>query len=100
MKQFSQIHISALEYLLLPCKNLCRKRGKNRNQHFFAQAKKRVEKDLDIINLIKTVRKLKAGLSAIVNNDQKILKKTKEIYMHGASIFSECSSDEDDHFGN
>ena len=47
-----------------------------------------------MINLVKTQRKLKAGLSAVINNDKTILRRTKQIYMHSASVFSECSSDE------
>jgi hypothetical protein len=74
---YSHIHISMRDYFLLPCK-----RKLNRSQSQFSNAKQRVEQDLDIINLIKTVRKLKAGLSAVIDNDYAVLKKSKEIYMH------------------
>lgn len=37
----------------------------------------KINEELDIINLIQTLKKLKAGLAAVISNDNYIMKKAK-----------------------
>ena len=46
-----------------------------------------VQNDLNIENIVKTIYKLKAGLAAIIGNNDKALKKTKELYYSNSTIY-------------
>ena len=50
--------------------------------------------ELDVIHLLKTIQKLKAGLSAIINDDKKVIAKSRQIYWRNAMIGSEPDQNE------
>ena len=54
---------------------------KSYNQKVFDAGKYNVEKDLSVVQLVYTIRKLKAGLSAIIKNDENLMKEAKRIYL-------------------
>ena len=41
---------------------------------------KKVQNDLDFIGLVRSIQKLKAGVSAIIRNDKDTMNLTREIY--------------------
>ena len=45
------------------------------------QAYDKVVNQLDIINVLKTLHKLKAGLSAVIKNDQGLNREARELYL-------------------
>ena len=45
-----------------------------------------MQQELDVINLLKTVKKLKAGVSVLMEDKDQILMKAKELYMESCSI--------------
>ena len=51
-----------------------------------------VDGSFDIVNVLKTIEKLKSGLSAIIGNDVKLINDAKEIYLNHTTIYP---SDED-----
>jgi hypothetical protein len=40
----------------------------------------KVKRELDVTNLLQTIQKLKAGLSAVIQNDKNILERSKKLY--------------------
>ena len=53
-----------------------------------------VEKDLDIANLLKTIHQLKAGVSAIIQNDDAIIERCKEIYLNNTTIYEDSDEEQ------
>ena len=45
-----------------------------------------MQKDLDVVNLVSTMRKLKAGLSAVIKNDKKLMLEAESIYLHDSLV--------------
>ena len=43
---------------------------------------------MDVIKMIKTIKKLKAGVSALIENNQSLISKTKFIYMKDTAIYT------------
>jgi len=42
--------------------------------------------ELNVIYLLKTINKLKAGLSAIVRNDKNLIKRAKMLYINNSVV--------------
>jgi hypothetical protein len=59
----------------------------------YARGLKKVENDLDFIDLVRTVQKLKAGVSALVKNNKDKLDLTKDIYQQNMLIYSESEEE-------
>jgi len=51
------------------------------NEKLFMQCHEIVSEDLDMINLLNTIHKLKAGLSAVIHNNDGLIKSTRENYI-------------------
>ena len=49
---------------------------------------------MNIMKLLKTVNKLKAGVAAIINSDENLLYKTKELYFSNLCIYSDSEDEE------
>ena len=56
-----------------------------------------VVKELDMIHILKSIHKLKAGLAAVVENDNKLMKLSREMYLNHTTIFSDTEA-EKEHF--
>ena len=54
----------------------------------FERANKMILDELDIIQIMNTIRKLKAAVSAIIGDDEDIIKKTKYIYFSHSTIYA------------
>ena len=52
----------------------------------YKKGKNRVQKDLDVINIMTTIDKLKAGMASIIKNDQ--IDACKEIYYEDNKVYS------------
>lgn len=46
-----------------------------------------VVKELDIIHILKSIHKLKAGLAAVIENDDQLMKKCRDMYLNHTTIF-------------
>ena len=54
-----------------------------------------MKNELNIVYLIRTLRKLQAGVSALVASDNDVMKKAKHLYLNSCSInanLAECES--------
>jgi hypothetical protein len=58
----------------------CCRRKLTSNQMKYLRGLKKVQNDLDFIGLVRSIQKLKAGVSAIIRNDKDIMNLTREIY--------------------
>lgn len=67
----------------------------NRTERLFLKGFTRIEKDLDIANLLLTTQKLKAGMSALIANDKRLMDKTKAYFYSGATIYSDTEEEND-----
>ena len=47
-----------------------------------------IRDELDIIQILNTIRKLKAAVSAIIGDDKNMIKKTKYIYFSHSTIYA------------
>ncbi len=47
-------------------------------------------RELDIMHIIKTIHKLKAGLSAVIVNDDEAMKLSRKLYIDQTKIFVDC----------
>ena len=52
----------------------------NRTEKLFIKGWFQYQKELDIVNLLNTINKLKAGLSAVMADDTKLMEKTKRFF--------------------
>lgn len=50
-------------------------------------------KELDIIHIVKTIHKLKAGLAMVIENDLTLNKTAQKMYLENTTIF--CDSEEE-----
>ena len=50
-------------------------------------------KELDIIHILKTIHKMKAALAAVIENDNKLMKKTRHMYLNHTTIFSDSEEE-------
>lgn len=55
-----------------------------------------MDQELDIINLLKTVHKLKAGLSAVIKDDEGLISSCQKIYLNSTTI--NAGRDRDDSY--
>ena len=62
-----------------------------KSQRVFKQGYKKIQLQLDVVHVISSLMKLKAGLSAILDNDHEMMEKTKQNYFNDILI---CSDDE------
>ena len=46
-----------------------------------------MDKELDITNILKTIHKLKAGISAIMEKDDKLMNRMIELYLNQTFIY-------------
>ena len=53
-----------------------------------------MEKDLDIVGLLKTIHQLKAGVSAIIQNDDEMIERCKEIYLNNTTIYEDSDEEQ------
>ena len=52
-----------------------------------------VVRELDIIHILKTIHKLKAGLAAVIQNNKHTMKLTRDMYLNHTTIFSDTSDE-------
>lgn len=62
------------------------------------------DKELNIINMVKSIQKLKAGMQAIIGRDDKLLNESRDIYLNNTIIYSETDHEKlfkiKTHFGD
>ena len=51
------------------------------------------DKELNIINMVKTIQKLKAGMSAIISNNNDLMKQCRNIYLNQTIIYSDSDNE-------
>jgi hypothetical protein len=76
-------------------KLICCRKKLNSKQKKYQRGLSKVKKELDFINQVKVIQKLKSGLSAIIKNDQKLINTSKEIYDKNTIIFSDSEQEYD-----
>lgn len=59
---------------------ICCRKKLTSDQKKYLRVLKKAENDLDIIGIITSLQKLKAGVSAIIKNDKDYFSLSKEIY--------------------
>ena len=59
-----------------------------------------INKELDIIHLLKTINKLKAGVSAVISADKKLMKSAKELFLNHTTIFTDSEDEQQCHIEN
>lgn len=52
-----------------------------------------VEDHINIFTFINSVRKMEAGLSAVIENDPKLIQRTKDIYYTNQIVFSDSEEE-------
>ena len=69
----------------------------NRSEKIFLKAFHSVQKELDIIYIMKTIQKLKAGMAALYENDkernEKMMDTTKAIFYSNMTIYSDSEEE-------
>jgi hypothetical protein len=70
--QTEDFKISLKDRLIFPC---FKKKDK-----VIERCKEKISRELDIINIIQTCQKIKAGLAAIIADNQGLFDKTKNLY--------------------
>lgn len=50
-------------------------------------------KELDIIHILKTIHKMKAALAAVIENDNKLMKRSRHMYLNHTTIFSDSEEE-------
>ena len=81
-KKFNRIVLSLVEgftYALCICKPTLK-------QRLFREALLSAKKEVDIVNIVITLRKLKAGLTAVIANDQELMDRAANIFYHESTI--------------
>ena len=58
----------------------------NEQERLYSRSFERVANELDYINLIKAIQKLSAGLAAIISDDDKLIKQSRELYLNRTTI--------------
>ena len=59
----------------------------------YYRAKDTVLHELDVVNLFNSIRKLKAGLAAVIDDDHSIMERTKEIYFSQSTIYANAEDE-------
>ena len=52
-----------------------------------------MQKELDVVNMLSTIQKLKAGMSAIMADDERMMEKTKRFFYSNSTIFSDTEEE-------
>ena len=56
-----------------------------------------LDKELDIIHILKTIHKLKAGLSVIIKNNPDLIKQSSDLYLNHTAIYSDSGDEAENH---
>lgn len=82
------------------CKYVCCKHGKDKQNQYLNRTEKiymkgfhAMQKEMDITNMLTTIHKLKAGLSAVINEDEKLVERTKHYFYSNSTIFSDTEEE-------
>ena len=67
---------------------------KNKNKDFVKTTKK-IQQDFCVINTLKSIKKLKAAVSVLIDGKEDLIKKSKFIYMKNACISRDGKYDEE-----
>ena len=90
ISEVKQVFIELLCSKSLKCS---RQVNLSRTEKIFIKGFHRISKELDIANLLLTVQKLKAGVSAIIENDQRLLHNTKQFFYTNCTIYSDTEEE-------
>ena len=55
---------------------------------------------MNIINLLRTINKLKAGLSVVIGNDKRLIAKAYDMSIHHSTLFSDSEDERRENYGN
>ena len=58
----------------------------NDQDRLYARCFETVAKELDYINIIKSIQKLSAGLAALIQNDEELIKQSRKLYLNRTTI--------------
>jgi hypothetical protein len=53
----------------------------SRSERIYLKGYEKFEKEMNIINILRTIKKLKAGISVVINNDRKLISKAYEMFI-------------------
>lgn len=67
-------------------KRMCCKKYFTEKEKAYENGRKKIMKEMDIVNIIMTMQKLKAGLSAVIKNDSNLIYDAKKIYNNEITI--------------
>ena len=59
-----------------------------------------LDKELDIIHILKTIHKLKAGLSVVIKNNRNLIRQSSDLYLNHTAIYSNSEDEENIHICN
>ena len=64
-----------------------------KSEAIYQKGYNKVVKELDIIHILKTIHKVKAGLAAVVENDNELMKLSRDMYLNHTTLFSDTEDE-------
>ena len=66
---------------------------KHLSEYYYTKAYQKLEQELQIISILKDIRKLKAGVAALIGDDKRAFKKAKEGFINDCTLFQSEDGD-------
>jgi hypothetical protein len=65
----------------------------SKSMRLYQKGYHKVVKELDIIHILKTLHKIKAGCSAVLENDKDLIKLSRDMYLNHTTLFSDTEDE-------
>ena len=91
--KFSEVKQYCIKFFCCKIKKDSEKEKMKRTEKIFLKGLYIIQKELDIANILTTINKLKAGLSAVMADDTHLMDRTKRFFYSNSTLFSDSEEE-------